>query len=158
MLDRRTVAAVIGPPGSLKSSPISWLCSVATGTPWLGRPVKRGPVLLVAAEGAYGIHGRITAWEQHHGVDVPDDALSVIAGPVNLTIRTDVSSLAADIGGHALVAIDTLARCTAGADENSARDMGIAVESLYLLRDATGDGTVAIAHHTPKTNGATARG
>jgi AAA domain len=158
-LDRRTVAAVIGPQGTLKSFLlISWLCSVATGTPWLGRPVKRGPVVLIAAEGAYGINGRIGAWEQHHDIQVPDDGLRVIAGPVNLTKPSEVSYLCADIGEHAIVGIDTLARSIVGADENSAKDMGVAVDSLYRLRDATGDGTVVVAHHTPKGNGTTGRG
>ncbi len=58
-----------------------------------------------------------------------------------------------------LVIVDTFARCIVGADENSARDVGIAVDNLYRLRDATAtvNGTVLVLHHTGK-DGSTIRG
>jgi hypothetical protein len=61
--------------------------------------------------------------------------------------------------GYGFVIVDTLARCAVGADENSARDMGIVVDSLTRVRDATpdGSGVVLAVHHSGK-DGKTSRG
>jgi hypothetical protein len=132
-LDKRTVILLAGNRGSLKSfTLLSWAASIATGTAWLGRTVAdSGRALLVAAEGAYGQHLRIESWELAHR-SVPDDALTVIAGPVNLLRNDQVHELCSFVaaGGYKFVALDTLARCTVGGDENSARDMGLAVDAL----------------------------
>ena len=161
-LDERTVAVLAGPRGSLKSFVvISWALSVATGLAWLGRLVHApGRALIVAAEGAQGMHQRIAAWEDAHQ-PVPDDALTVITGPVNLLERGQVDELAGFLraGGYSFIALDTLARCMVGGDENSARDMGIVVDSLDRIRDATGvHGCVVAAHHTPRSDNGRPRG
>ncbi|MBB3082946.1 AAA family ATPase [Geodermatophilus sabuli] len=150
-IDRRTVTVVAGHFGSLKSFVLQdWAACVATGRPWISRPVEQGRVLYVAAEGAHGLHARWAAWEYGWRRTIPDDALSVLPEPVNLLDEGAVAELCALAAGHSLVVLDTLARCIVGADENSARDMGMAVDALYRLRTATGDGTVVLAHHTGK--------
>ncbi len=157
-IDRRTVAVVAGHFGSLKSFVLqAWAASIATGSPWLGREVGKGAVLYVAAEGAQGLHPRFTAWEYGWQQRIPDDALVVLPEPVNLMDAGAVAELCALAVGRSLVVVDTLARCLVGADENSAKDMGIAVDALYRLRDATAGGTVVVAHHTGKDR-ATVRG
>lgn len=150
-IDRRTVAVIAGHFGSLKSFVLQdWAASIATGRPWMGRPVEQGPVLYVAAEGAHGLHPRFTAWEYGWHHNISDDQLAVLPEPVNLLDAQAVTELCSLAAGRHLVVIDTLARCLVGADENSAKDMGIAVDALYRLRDATNGGTVAVAHHTGK--------
>jgi hypothetical protein len=150
-IDRRTVAVIAGHFGSLKSFVLQdWAASIATGRNWMNRPVHQGSVLYVAAEGAHGLHPRFTAWEYGWRRNIPDDQLAVLPEPVNLLDATAVAELCGLAAGRTLVVIDTLARCLVGADENSARDMGIAVDALYRLRDATRGGTVAVAHHTGK--------
>jgi hypothetical protein len=157
-IDRRTVALVAGHFGSLKSFVLQdWAASIATGRPWMGRPVEQGSVLYVAAEGAHGLHPRFTAWEYGWHRNVPDDQLHVLPEPVNLLDAQAVAELCQLAAGRQLVVIDTLARCMVGADENSAKDMGVAVDALYRLRDATNGGTIAVAHHTGKDR-ATIRG
>jgi hypothetical protein len=49
-----------------------------------------------------------------------------------------------------VVVIDTLARTSAGLEENSARDMGLYVNACYKIRDAAREGgaTVLVVHHT----------
>lgn len=123
----------------------------------MGRPVQQGSVLYVAAEGAYGLHPRFTAWEYGWHRTIADDTLAVLPEPVNLLDPTAVDELAQLAAGRALVVIDTLARCMVGADENSAKDMGEAVDAAYRLRDATDGGTVLLVHHTGK-DGDTTRG
>jgi hypothetical protein len=58
-----------------------------------------------------------------------------------------------------MVTLDTLARCSAGMDENSAMDTGRMLDSLAQVRDATGPtGVVGVVHHTGKSDRQTARG
>jgi hypothetical protein len=56
-----------------------------------------------------------------------------------------------------LVIIDTLARAMAGGDENSGQDMGEAVKSIDIVRNATG-AHVCIIHHSGKDAARGARG
>src|SRR5262249_7475506 len=67
LVDRLLVAGSLGllygPPAAGKSLlALDWACSIATGEPWLGRPVRPGPVLYVAAEGSAGLGVRVAAW------------------------------------------------------------------------------------------------
>ena len=81
--------------------------------------------------------------------------------PVNLTSRIEVAELCAivDSGRYGFVGFDTLARCMVGADENSARDCGIVINNLNLIREATpaGRGVALGVHHAGK-DGKTFRG
>jgi len=52
---------------------------------------------------------------------------------------------------------DTFARCMVGGDENSAKDVGVAVENAERLRRASG-GCVLLVHHSGKDVAAGARG
>jgi len=150
-IDRRTVALLAGAWGSGKSFIAQdWAACTATGRRWQGRNVAAGPVRYVAAEGAYGLSVRFDAWEYAWGRKIDNDAFAVLPIPVNLLNRADVAELCSLVEGCALVVIDTMARCLIGADENSAKDMGMAVDSLYTIREATGDGTVLAVHHTGK--------
>jgi hypothetical protein len=130
----------------------SWLCSLATGHPWLGREVERTKVLYVVGEGAWGLHARIAAWETAWGQQVEDKWFTVRRAPVNLfrhgSATTDMLARLRD-DGYGVVAFDTLQRMASGADQNSARDAGVIVETLDQVRNAT-DGSVGIVAHTDK--------
>src|SRR5690349_6444293 len=91
-LELGTIGMLAGPYGSCKSFvALSWAASIATGAPWHGRRVARsGPVVYVAGEGASGIGPRLSAWEQAHGVPIPDDALFTLPMPVNLSSLAEV--------------------------------------------------------------------
>src|SRR5262245_31012061 len=45
---------------------VDWACCVASGTPWMGIPVKKGDVLYLAGEGEHGYVKRVAAWQQAH--------------------------------------------------------------------------------------------
>jgi hypothetical protein len=158
-LDRRTVALLAGSWGTGKTFlALDWAACIGTGRIWQRRRIPAtGRVLYVASEGAFGFGARVDAWEYGWRREVADDALTVLPVPVNLRDRGAVAELCELAAGCSLVVIDTLARCLVGADENSAKDMGEAVDALYRLRDATGDGTVLAVHHTGK-DGETTRG
>ncbi|OYN77474.1 helicase RepA family protein [Mycolicibacterium sphagni] len=156
-LDQGTVAVLYGPWGVGKTFvAIDLAACVATGRPWQGRKTKQAKVLYVAAEGAQGFDKRLAAWEQAWSYPISDDQFHVYPLPVNLMDYAEVDDLINRIHGeYEFVIVDTLARCIVGADENSARDMGIAVNSLDRIRRATG--TVLAVHHTGK-DGHTLRG
>jgi hypothetical protein len=152
-LDLGTVAVLAGYFGSLKSFiALDWFACAATGFAWNNRSVEYGKCLYIAGEGAHGLHQRLNAWEEHRQTEIPADSLQVLPEPVNLGDDGAVRQLADFVQRNQFrfISVDTLAKCMPGMDENSARDMGMAVANLYRLRAATRDGTVLAVHHTGK--------
>lgn len=105
---------------------IDMACAIARGVPWMGRQVEQGLVVYVAAESPASVKGRLQAYQIHHGVKVPNFA--IVTAPVNLhsnEIDTEALILAVKqverLAGMPakLVVGDTLARLSAGANENS---------------------------------------
>ncbi|WP_460359563.1 AAA family ATPase, partial [Mycobacterium sp. ZZG] len=162
VLDQGTLALLYGRWGSGKSFiALDWAASVATGRPWQNRACEKRRVLYVAAEGAFGLKGRVDAWERGWDELVTDGELDILPRPINLTRLAELSALTALIQErrYGLVVLDTLARCMVGADENSAKDCGQVVDALTGIRESTldGRGVVLGVHHTGK-DGRTLRG
>ncbi|WP_157695086.1 AAA family ATPase [Nakamurella panacisegetis] len=152
-LDLGTVALLAGYYGSLKSFiALDMFACAATGFAWNRREVEPGKVLYIAGEGAYGLHQRLNAWEEYRQTEIPSEGFQVLPEAVNLGDDNAVREVADLITAERFryVAVDTLAKCMPAMDENSARDMGIAVTNLYRLRAATVSGTVLAVHHTGK--------
>ena len=121
---------------------------------------KIWPVVYVAAEGAAGYAARLLAWQKHnHGQDLGQ--LYFVDRAVNLLDTNEVDAFTVAISdlGARLVIFDTLARCMIGGDENTARDMGIAIENSDRVKRALGPdgGAVILVHHSTKA-GNTERG
>lgn len=153
ILSKPSVAMLYGPPGIYKTFvALSWGLCVATDTPWEGASLYRvdaGPVIYVAAEGAYGLTPRIDAWESWYQSTAKN--VRWCPGPINLMSATQVDAFiqVARDDQPALVVFDTLARCMTGGDENSAKDVGIAVENLgHISRQL--DATALVVHHSRK--------
>jgi len=162
VLDRGTQALLYGKWGSGKSFiALDWAASVATGRNWQSRKTTQMRTLYVAAEGAFGLKGRVDSWETGWRTKILDDQLDVLPRPVNLTHAVEFADMCALIewNGYGFVIFDTLARCMVGADENSAKDCGLVVDNLTRLREHTPEarGVVLGAHHTGK-DGKTFRG
>lgn len=152
-LDLGTVAVLAGHFGTLKSFIAQdWASCVATGRRWMGRSVERCRVLYLAAEGAYGMHDRLHAWEYAWQHRIDPGSFSILPEPVHLGSPAAVAELChlVDQGAYGLVVVDTLAKSITGMDENSAQDMGRAVAALYRIAAATSGGTVVALHHTGK--------
>lgn len=152
------VALLYGRPGVGKSFlATDWACSIATRCWWLGREVVEGPVLYVVAEGAFGIDPRIAAWEQARNI-AEVKGVQWLRGAVNLLDKGWVGGLV-DLAGElqpVLTVVDTLARCLVGGDENSAKDVGMAIDAVDRVRQTT-MGTVLVVHHASR-DGGNARG
>jgi hypothetical protein len=157
----QSLATLFGAAGSMKTfEALEMAACTASGLPWHGqRTTRKGAVVYVAAEGRGGLGKRLKAWLVEHP-DANLDGLHLMTEPLNLMDADEVTlflaSARADSASTALVILDTLARCMPGADENSARDMGVAVASMDRIRLGLGAAVVAI-HHTGK-NGEVERG
>lgn len=160
LLDLDNTGIIYGRRGSFKSFiALDLALCVASGIAWHGRKVKQGVVVYIVAEGVSGVHQRVEAWQHQHPEATPGDRLLILAESVNLLNRMKAEELADACASvdAVLVIVDTLARCLVGGDENSAKDVGIAVDALDLVRRRTGAHVNAV-HHSGKDSKAGARG
>jgi AAA domain len=134
---------------------------VALGRPWRLRELAAGAVCYVAAEGGLGVAERLTAFRLHHGLEVRDVPLFVIAEPIDLCRSAADAALLIErctaLPPVRLIVIDTLSRVMAGGNENAPDDMGRFVANCDRLRIMTG-AHVLVIHHTGKDEGRGARG
>ncbi|GAA0980526.1 hypothetical protein GCM10009551_022190 [Nocardiopsis tropica] len=158
VLFRDSLAWLHGKPGHGKSFvALDWAGSVATGRTWHGNAITRpGGVVYLVAEGVTGVRQRVRAWEDAAGA--PMAGVRFLPVAVQLLSPTDRDAFVALVAEltPALVVIDTQARVTVGADENSAQDMGRLVAAADAIRDAT-SACVLLVHHEARS-GDTLRG
>jgi len=153
-LPERSIVLIHGHPGLGKSTLVlGWLMALAHGQPWIDQPTAPMQVLYVWTEG-------------HHG-DVKKRHAAVLAEmrckpspnylwesePVNLLSDSEVTVLIEGLiaAKHypEVIAFDSFHMNTAGAEENSARDMGMALASVYRLREEF-NCSVILVHHSRK--------
>lgn len=151
LLPAGALAEVAAPPKCLKSFlALDWAFHIATGMNWCGRPVRRGPVVYVYAEGRHGLQARVDAWKRFANLEGERLGVYFVPRRVNMDQPAEAAELLAEVqrldgASPALIIVDTLARCMTG-DENTTVDMGRFVAGCDLLREATG-ATVAVVHH-----------
>lgn len=151
VLPRHGVALMYGPPGCGKSFlGLDLGFAVASGRDWFGSRVASCPVLYIAAEAGASMGSRINAhFQRLPGEDeVP---VAFITEPVDLFHGLDLRQVIEAAKQHAagLIVVDTLARATAGADENTPGDMSQIVANLAeLAREA--EALVLAIHHAGK--------
>ena len=143
---------------------IDLACAVARGVQWMGRNTEPGLVVYLAVESPASVRGRLQAYQRHHGVKVPNFA--IVQSPIDLfdgDADTDaviqvVRQLEAQRGQKArLIVGDTLARLSAGANENAGQDMGLVVRRFDRIRTEC-KAHVLLIHHSGKTAANGARG
>jgi hypothetical protein len=146
ILYRDTLAWLHGKPGCGKSFiALDWAGCISLGLHWQDRVITQGPVLYVIAEGVTGLRQRVRAWEDYAGGRTLAAFLPVAVQFLAALDVAAVAEIARDL--HAvLIVVDTQARVTVGADENSAKDMGELVAAADRLRQATG-ACVLFVHH-----------
>lgn len=158
------IGIIWGAPSSFKSFfSLDIAMSIATGTEWHGRPVKRGVVWYLAGEGQSGTERRVRAWMQEHdvGQDTVDGHLfytpkSLLINEVSGEPTPYVQALLKEIQSGNVpthIFVDTIARTMSG-DENTSKDMGAYIRALEVLVDAIRDlgrvVCVALVHHSRK--------
>jgi hypothetical protein len=160
LLDLDSEAWMIGKPGTFKSFVALDLAGhIGQGKEWGGRRVHQGTVLYVVAEGVTGMTLRVRAWKERYGdmpgvYFMPRPVQSGGNGAVTEGWRA-LTELARELK-PVLVVIDTQARVTVGLNENAATDLGIYIEAVRMMREAT-SACVLTIHHIGR-NGTDARG
>lgn len=165
VIGRAAMAVLYGDSNSGKTfAAIDLGAAICRGEPWLGRNCDEGLVLYLATEGATSVCMRLTAYQRHHETTVP--GFAIVQSPINLYDgEADVAAVIAlvdDIeqqaGGKVVLIIgDTLARISAGANENSGEDMGVVLKNADAIRSATG-ATFMWIHHCGKDQARGMRG
>lgn len=130
--------------------------AVSMEMPTLGRRTVGGAVVYLATEAPESVVMRLKAWERRHGLSLPH--VAVVKSPINLfdsaadvdAVVELVARVSAATGRKvALVIGDTLARISAGANENSGEDMGVVIRNAEAIRKATSAAFLWV-HHTGK--------
>ena len=143
---------------------IDMACAVARGASWMGRRTEPGLVIYLAAESPSSVRARLQAYQKHYGVRVPNFA--IVQSPIDLfedeadtdAIIALVRQIEAQRGQPArLIVGDTLARLSAGANENAGQDMGLVVRRFDRIRTEC-KAHFLLVHHSGKAAAAGARG
>jgi hypothetical protein len=159
-----SVTTLLGQPGSAKTFlALDLALSVLTGRDWGGYRTNADPdrgVLWLAGEGVTELGRRVRAWCEYHDHD-PDELLArfdVLPGGLRLTDDDHARALVTLTGyvQPQLVVVDTWSRHIVGAEENSNRETGLAVD--VLERVAALDAAVVVLHHTGKSGARGGRG
>lgn len=146
-----------GPSGGGKTfAELDQACCLALGIDWNGHKTIRSRVTYICAEGAGGFVSRLKAWAQHRSITLEDldGWLCIIPDTPNFLDPKEIKHLGEQINAHFdgkcdVIFIDTLAQVTAGADENSAKEMGLAFRHARFLGAACHAG-YKVVHHTGK--------
>lgn len=143
---------------------IDMACAVACGVDWMGRKTEPGPIVYLAAESPASVRRRLQAYQKHHDCKVPNFA--IVQSPIDLfdgEADTDkVIQVVRQLERHRgrpvrLIVGDTLARLSAGANENAGQDMGLIVQRFDRIRTECRAHFLLI-HHSGKNAAAGQRG
>ena len=113
--------------------------SVGTGEDFAGRPVKKGPTIMIAAEGEYDLEQRAPAWRKlHHSAGEPEGGC--YGEVVNFNDYNEVTAFILEVKDKPLelLVIDTLAAVMVGGDEDRAKDMNFLISNVKRVMKATG--------------------
>lgn len=143
---------------------IDMVAAVARGTDWMGKRTEAGMVLYLAAESPASVLSRLQAYQKHHGVRLSNFA--IVQNSVNL-FESDADTIAIIETVRQLeeqrnqkvrlIVGDTLARMSAGANENSGEDMGLVIWRFDRIRTEC-NAHFMLIHHSGKAAAAGARG
>ena len=150
LLTKQSVAFLVGPSGSFKSFlAVAMASHIANGEPVAGLPTRKGRVLYSAHEGLKGLPARFKALAM-------DTSEVTLCDGVNLVGEEDADWVI-EQGMFDLVIIDTYAKATPDRDENSSKDMTLALMCAERISSKTG-ATVLLITHTGKDKNKGIRG
>jgi hypothetical protein len=134
---------------------LDWANTIANGWTWFGKKTQKTTVLYVLAEGIGYLGARVNAWKNRRNASIfppvfyYTSAVPLFAPPGKLptTEQLDFLDLVESVD-PGLIVIDTLQRCTVGANENLQQDMGQVVAMIDTLRQNFNTAILAIHHDT----------
>lgn len=157
IMPRRGVMTVYGQSGSGKTFlALDLLLTLLDPSrdEWCGERIRNRPsaVVYLALEGASGVRSRLKAWEQDNdGRAVPDNFHVIDQDSFNFTQTADVQGLIDSVRedypqGNVIVVVDTQAKATVGADEQTAKDMGVVFSAAERIAQGIDGLCVTVTH------------
>lgn len=149
LLDRDSLASIVGLPGSFKSFVALDLAGhIGSGKEWHGRRVHQGLCVVIVAEGERGMTLRARAWVKKNG---PMSNVLFLPEPVQIgdPRAWDVLVKACERLKPVFVVVDTQSMVTLGLEENSNTEMNVAMGAFRRIQRASGACVMPI-HHTTK--------
>lgn len=157
LLIRSSMAVIYGDSNSGKTFlAIDIGAAVAMQIDWMGRNVEGGMVVYLATESPASVRNRLRAYQKHHECQVQN--FVIVSSPINLydgaadtaAVIDLIARLETELGVKCeLIIGDTLARMSAGANENSGEDMTVVLKHLDRIKDRA-KAAVMLIHHTGK--------
>jgi hypothetical protein len=126
--------------------------SIGAGLPVFGRPVKQGVVVYIYAEGQSGLHRRVEAFKEAHGLSGRCNVL-FLPSRVQLLQPEQVEAFTQSIEDAlppyelpVAIIVDTISRCTPGGDENSKADQSRIVWAADMWKERFGCAVILVGH------------
>ena len=141
--------------------------SLATGSPWPGKPRWEGDgtpsaALYVPAEDGGAVVQRFKLWAAAHGrsLDAEGIVLDIHPSAVQLLDSVQVAELAEVVRerGYRLIVFDTVSASLAGEEEGNAEFALMVKHCRDLVQATQGNGAVMLVHHFGKDKAKGARG
>jgi len=163
-LERDTLVFMVGKHKGGKSyTAVDMALCMAHGVDYAGMKVKKPhKVVYMTGEGARGLRSRMKAWHIHKTFAYCQNML-VTEHIIKMGDPVDVDSVVEDLqsmgfGNPDVLIIDTFARSAVGLEENSAKDVGVFVDSCDKLRHILGGPAIVVLHHIGHGNDDRGRG
>lgn len=166
MMGQGSLVQIYGPPNSGKTTVAAdFAFHMAYGLKsWQGKKINPGPVLYLSTESPESIRRRKRAFEKEYKLEGKSCAFGLVPCSIDLMeaktakeIVDLIKQFEVAVGRPtSAVVVDTLARAMHG-DENSAKDMGLAIRAFDLIREYT-KAAVILVHHSGKDSTKGARG
>ena len=152
VIAERELTVLYAPPGEGKTFvALDFALHVAAGRDWNDHTVKGGRVLYIAGEGVSGLPARVKAWHAHNQCD-PAESFYILPQTVPMVddeAMFRLTNTIREMGEFDLIVIDTVARALAGAEENSASEMGKFIAACGRLQTDHNASVLGI-HHAGK--------
>ncbi|MBT5239687.1 MAG: AAA family ATPase [Rhodospirillaceae bacterium] len=161
LFPEKGVALLAGQSGMMKSfGAISIGLAAATGGILFDREIKQTNCLYMLNEGQGGFGRRCAAWLKHHDMESPDTFRVTEATP-NLmrakSLEPFVELIKAENFNPGLIILDTFSKATIGGDDNSTKDMAMAMSNAYEIAKQF-DALVILIDHMGKDKSRGVRG
>lgn len=131
---------------------IDMVCSIVFGLPWLSKPTKQVPILIVLGEGRNGFVDRVKTWCEYHGKDfeyLKKLVTIVDSGNLNNSTSIQIMKEAAELNKAELLIFDTWAASSGVANEDDAALNSMTMNSALEIRKGA---SYMFVHHPRKSD------
>lgn len=119
--------------------------SLARGINWFGKTTSKSTVVYVSLEAEHGFKVRIAGYCKNAKIETPNNFHAVFDS-FRLDNSSTVDELIRICPKNSVIFIDTISRALPTSDENSSRDMGIAIDNAIKISKSLNSLVIFIGH------------